>query len=127
MPQPLVSRYIGYEQQDVALSVHRGSPSRHGTLIISLQDPVRMSGRPSRSMQGLVGGLRTEPVLISQDRTLRGIHLELHPFGVRTLLGVSAAELSGRVVGLDDLLARAGRVADRLASRLTWSERFGTG
>ncbi len=125
--QPLVSRYIGYEQHDVALSVHRGLPSRHVTLIISLQDPVRMSGRAGPvSMQGLVGGLRTEPVLISQDRTLRGIHIELHPFGVRTLLGVSAAELSGRVVGLDELGWPAlAELPDRLASMLTWSERFG--
>jgi hypothetical protein len=51
--QPLVSRYIGYEQHDVALSVHRGLPSRHVTLIISLQDPVRMSGRAGPvSVQG---------------------------------------------------------------------------
>jgi AraC-like DNA-binding protein len=124
--RPLVSRYIGYEQQDVSLSVHRGLPSRYVTLIISLEDPVRMSDRagPLR-LQCLVGGLRTEPVLISQDRTLRGLHLELHPMGVRTLLGVSAAELSGRVVGLDDLGCPAlAELPDRLASGLTWSERF---
>jgi len=124
--QPLVNRYIGYEQHDVSLSVHRGLPSRHVTLIISLLDPVRMSGRAGPvSMQGLVGGLRTEPVLISQDRTLRGIHVELHPFGVRTLLGVSAAELSDRVVELDNLGRPAlTELPDRLASTLTWSERF---
>jgi AraC-like DNA-binding protein len=124
--RPLVSRYIGYEQHDVSLSTHRGLPSRHVTLIISLEAPVRMSDRagPLR-LQGLVGGLRTDPVLISQDRTLHGIHLELHPLGVRTLLGVSAAELSGRVVGLDDLGCPAlADLPDRLASRLTWPERF---
>lgn len=125
--QPLVSRYIGYEQDDVALSVHRGLPSRHVTLIISLQDPVRMSGGAEPvSMQALVGGLRTEPVLIGQDRTQCGIHLELQPFGVRTFFGVSAAELSGRVVGLDDLGWPAlAELPDRLASTMTWSERFG--
>jgi AraC-like DNA-binding protein len=124
--QPLVSRYIGYEQDGVTLSVHRGLPSRHVTLIISLQDPVRMSSRTGPvHMQGLVGGLRTEPVLISQDRTQCGIHLELHPFGVRTLFGVSAAELTGRVVELDDLGWPAlAELPDRLASTLTWSERF---
>lgn len=124
--QPLVSRYIGYEQDNVALSVHRGLPSRHVTLIISLQDPVRMSGRAGPvSMQGLVGGLRIEPILISQDRTQCGIHLELRPFGVRTLLGVSAAELSGRVVGLEDLgWSALAELPDRLASTPTWPERF---
>lgn len=124
--QPLVSRYIGYEQDNVALAVHRGLPSRHVTLIISLRDPVRMSGATGPvSMQGLVGGLRTEPVLISQDRTQCGIHLELHPFGVRTLFGVSAAELTGRIVGLDDLGWPAlAELPDRLASTSTWPERF---
>jgi AraC-like DNA-binding protein len=124
--RPLVSRYIGYVQDNVALSMHRGLPSRHVTLIISLQDPVRMSGPTGPvSMQGLVGGLRTEPVLITQDRTQRGVHLELHPFGVRTLFGVNAAELTGRIVGIDDLGWPAlAELPDRLASTPTWSERF---
>ena len=124
--RPLVSRYIGYEQHDVSLSVHRGLPSRHVTLIISLQDPIKISGGAvGQGMQGLVGGLRTDPVLISQDRTLRGIHVELHPFGVRTLLGVSGAELCGCVVGLDDLgWSALSELPDRLASKVTWSQRF---
>lgn len=122
----MVSRYIGYEQHDVSLSVHRGLPSRHVMLIISLQDPVKISGGAvGQGMQGLVGGLRTDPVLISQDRTLRGIHVELHPFGVRTLLGVSAAELSGHVVRLEDLgWPPLAELPDRLASTPTWPERF---
>jgi AraC-like DNA-binding protein len=124
--RPLVSRYIGYKQDDVTLPVHRGLPSRHVTLIISLQDPVRMLSSPGAvSMQGLVGGLHTEPVLISQGRTQGGIHLELHPFGVHTLFGVSAAALSGHVVGLDQLgRPELVELPDRLASAPDWPERF---
>ncbi len=124
--QPLVSRYIGYRQDNVALSMHRGLPSRHVTLIISLQDPVRMLDRTgSVEMQGLVGGLRTKPALIRQDRTQCGIHLELQPFGVRTLFGFSAAELTDRIVGLDDLGWPAlAELPGRLTSALTWTERF---
>jgi hypothetical protein len=93
--QPTVNRYIGYDQNDVNLPVHRGLPSRHVTMIISLQDPVRVSSRSGAiHASGLVGGLHTEAVLINQDRTQCGIHLELHPFGVRTLFGVNAGELS---------------------------------
>jgi AraC-like DNA-binding protein len=122
----LVSRYVGYEQDDITLSVHRGLPSRHVTLIISLQDPVKISdGAGPMSMQGLVGGLRSEPVLINQDRTQRGIHLELHPLGVRTLFGLSSAELTGRIVALEELGWPAlADLPDRLASTPTWSERF---
>ena len=124
--QPLVSRYIGYEQNDVNLSVHRGLPSRHVTVIISLQDPVRVFGRSGVThASGLVGGLHTEAVLIDQDRTQCGIHLELQPFGVRTLFGVNASELSGQVVRLDDLgLTTWAHLPDRLASTVTWADRF---
>lgn len=126
MLRPLVARYVGYQQYDVTLAVHRGLPSRHVTMIISLQDPVRVSGRSGTlSASGLVGGLHTEPVLISQDRTQCGIHLELHPFGVRTLFGISAAELAGRVVRFDDLARPAlAELPDRLASTPIWSDRF---
>ena len=116
--QPLVSRYIGDEQTDVTLPVHRGLPSRHVTVSISLQQPVRVTGRATTlSARGLVGGLHTEAVLITQDRTQCGIHLELHPLAVRSLFGLSAAELSGRIVGLDDVdRPTLAQLPDRLAS-----------
>jgi hypothetical protein len=80
---PLVGRYIGYEQNDVTLPVHRGLPSRHVTLIISLQQQVRVTSQATTvSARGLVGGLQTEPVLVTQGRTQCGIHLELHPLAV---------------------------------------------
>ncbi len=125
--RPLVGRYIGYEQNDVTLPVHRGLPSRHVTLIISLQQPVRVTSQGTTlTAQGLVGGLHTEPVLITQDRTQCGIHLELHPLAVRTLFGVSAAELAGRIVGLDDLdQPTLAQLPDRLvAATASWSDRF---
>ena len=75
--------------------------------------------------QGLVGGLHTEPVLVSQDRTQCGLHLELDSLGVRTVLGVSAAQLCDLVVGFDDLSRPAlARLPDRLSSVSSWSERF---
>lgn len=124
--QLLVGRYLGYEQDDVTLPVHRGLPSRYVTLIISLRNPVRVLGQMGTvAAAGLVGGLHTDPVLIAQDRTLCGIHLELHPLGVRALLGVSAADLSGRVVGLEDLSRPAlAKLPDRLASTPSWADRF---
>ncbi|MGW3994017.1 helix-turn-helix domain-containing protein [Amycolatopsis sp. NPDC004772] len=116
--RPLVTRYVGYAQDDVTLPVHRGLPSRHVTLVISLAGPVRMGGR---SLQALVGGLHTQAVLIRQDRVQEGIQLELDPLGVRTLFGVTAAELSGEVA---DLAAFGlGSLPDRLRE-LPWRERF---
>jgi AraC-like DNA-binding protein len=122
----LAGRYLGYEQHDVTLPLHRGLPSRHVTLIISLREPVRVLAQTGTvAAAGLVGGLHTDPVLITQERTQCGIHLELHPLGVRTLLGASSADLSGHVVALEDLGRPAlAQLPDRLASVPSWSDRF---
>ncbi|SEC15749.1 AraC-type DNA-binding protein [Amycolatopsis tolypomycina] len=116
--RPLVTRYVGYANDEVTLAVHRGLPSRHVTLVISLAGPVRMAGR---SLQALVGGLHTRAVLIRQDSAQEGIQLELDPLGVRTLFGVTAAELSGEVADLADF--GLGWLPERLRE-LPWRERF---
>jgi AraC-like DNA-binding protein len=126
----LVARYIGYAQQGVTLEIHRGLPSRHVTLIVSLDEPIRVIGMPRpgeapASLRGLVGGMHTGPALIAQDPCQRGIHLELDPLGTRALLGVSADELSGYVVDLADLgppLLAALPV--RLGDAPSWPRRF---
>ncbi|WP_439377937.1 helix-turn-helix domain-containing protein [Amycolatopsis lexingtonensis] len=117
--RPLVTRYVGYAQSEVTLPVHRGLPSRHVTLVISLARPVRMAGH---SLQGLVGGLHTSAVLIRQDRVQEGLQLELDPLGVRTLFGVTAAELGGEVADLAGF--GLGSLPDRLRELPTWPERF---
>jgi AraC-like DNA-binding protein len=126
----LIGRYIGYRQHGVTLDVHRGLPSRHVTLIISLAEPVRLLDMPGSaqrpdSWQGFVGGLHAGPALIGQDREQAGIHLELHPLGVRTLLGVPSAELSGRVIDLVDLpRPELGNLPERLREAPDWASRF---
>lgn len=78
--RPFVTRYIGYRQHDVTLDVHRGLPSRHVTLVISLADPIRVVGMPGdqgpADLQALVGGMHLRNVLIAQDRYQCGLHLE---------------------------------------------------
>lgn len=126
----LITRYIGYAQRDVSLGIHRGLPSQHVTVIISLRDPVRVVGMPRPddapiTGHGLVGGMHVGPALIAQDQRQSGIHLELNPLGVRTLLGVSAGELSGTVVGLGDIGdGQLARLPERLAEVSGWSRRF---
>ncbi len=62
----LVSRYIGYRQRGVTLPVHRGLPSGHVTLIVSLTEPIRILGMPGSPQDPLctgafAGGLHTGP------------------------------------------------------------------
>ncbi|GAA3577976.1 AraC family transcriptional regulator [Amycolatopsis ultiminotia] len=123
--RPLVDRYVGYAQDNVTLAVHRGLPSRHVTLIISLAEPVRCAGLPGEgARQALVGGLHTAPALITQSRVQCGLHLELDPLGVRTLLGVTAAELSGRVNDLAEFGGDLARLPERLSEAPDWAARF---
>lgn len=126
----LVSRYIGYRQDGVALKVHRGLPGQHVTLVISLAAPVRLleiagSEQGTARAQGMVGGLHTGPALLAQDRTQAGLHVEINPLGVRTLLGLPAAELVGRVVDLADLPGSGlAELPERLAEATSWKRRF---
>lgn len=126
----LVSRYIGYRQRGVTLEVHRGLPGRHITLVISLQKPVRLIGMPGSAQrpdrwQGFVGGLHAGPALIAQDRDQSGVHIELNPLGVLTMLGVPSSELAGWVVDLTELpRPELATLPDRLRAAPDWASRF---
>lgn len=126
----LVARYIGYIQRRDTLSLHRGLPSRYVTLIVGLDGPIRLIGmpRPGQSpsdFRAPVAGMHTGPALIAQAPVQSGIRLELNPLGTRTLLGVSATELSDGVAELADLGSRAlTALPDRLAGAAGWPSRF---
>ncbi|KAA9160832.1 AraC family transcriptional regulator [Amycolatopsis acidicola] len=118
-----ISRYVGYTQQGVTLTVHRGLPSRHVTLIISLADKIRLLGRADFTAP--VGGMHVRPALIGQDSYQCGVHVELDPLGIPALLGVSSGELSDQVVELGDLGSpRLARLPERLAAAENWPRRF---
>ena len=126
----LIARYIGYRQHGVTLDVHRGLPSRHVTLIISMEEPVRLLEGPSSTQgpaafQAFVGGLHAGRALIAQDPVQAGVHVELNPLGVRTMLGASSFELASKVVDLRDL-NRPGlaTLPDRLRAAPDWATRF---
>ncbi|GAA1991771.1 helix-turn-helix domain-containing protein [Amycolatopsis minnesotensis] len=128
--RPLVARYIGYTQHGMPAGVHRGLPSRFVTLVISLDEPMRVLGMPipgesPLAARGMVGGMHTGPALLEQAPFQSGIHLELNPLGAHALLGVSAAELSGHLVELGDLGSPAlAALPDRLTEAPTWHRRF---
>ena len=110
--------------------MHRGLPSRHLTVIITLDgtvDLVDMAGptQVPTSFSTLAGGLHATPALISHDGHQHGIHLHLTPLGARVLLGLPAGELANTVVELGTLLGPvAGELIERLRSACTWTERF---
>jgi AraC-like DNA-binding protein len=129
--RPLVAGYSGYRVEGAQPGVHRGLPSRHLTLIVTLTGTVDLSAmpdpaQPPAAFTTLAGGLHARPALISHNGQQHGIQLHLTPLGARVLLGLPAGELASTVVGLDTLLGPvAGELSARVRSARTWAERFG--
>ncbi|MFY9809011.1 MAG: helix-turn-helix domain-containing protein [Pseudonocardiaceae bacterium] len=127
---PLVARYTGYRIEGAEPGVHRGLPSRHLTVIVTLDGTVDLAtmpdpAAPPASFVALAGGLHASSALISHDGCQHGIQLHLTPLGARVLLGLPAGELANTVVELSTLLEPvAGEMVERLRSARTWTDRF---
>lgn len=126
--RPFVASAHGYRAPANPFGLHRGLPSRHLTLVIELEAPLRLTGLGSEVVaHGVVGGLHTAPVLIDASMAQQGLQYGLTPAGSQALLGVPAAALHDAAVDLGELLGSP--TADELVGRLrgaqSWSERFG--
>lgn len=97
---------IPYDVDFGAPGVHRGLPSTTVTLVLPIDDPLRVSwaGRPD-TLHGAfssLSGLHTGPAAIHHDGIQRGVQLALTLEGTRVLLGRPAADLSGALTDLDE-------------------------
>ncbi|MFC5730963.1 MULTISPECIES: helix-turn-helix domain-containing protein [Nocardioides] len=97
---------IPYDVDFGAPGVHRGLPSTTLTLVLPLDEPLRVSwaGAPGSLHAGWssLSGLHTAPAAIHHDGGQRGIQLALTVPGARALLGRPAAALSGSLTDLDE-------------------------
>jgi AraC-like DNA-binding protein len=127
--RPYIDGYRGYWHDGITPGVHRGLPSRHVTLLLSLAAPIDITamphpGRPG-AFQAFVAGLHATPATVVRDRHEAGIHLDVTALGARALLGVPAAALASHVVHLEDLLGPlATELLDRVRAAPTWAARF---
>jgi AraC-like DNA-binding protein len=125
-----VDGYHGYRQAGLPPAVHRGLPSPHLTLILTLDEPLTVAvhpdaGQPAGSYSSLLGGLHTTPALITHNGAQSGVQVGLSPLGARRLLGMPAGELASLDVPADDVLGSLVHEArDRLLSARTWRGRF---
>jgi AraC-like DNA-binding protein len=128
--RPYVAWYSGYRQEGVQPSRHRGLPSPHLTLVVTLDDPLTVAAHPdARQAPGqyetLLGGLHTIPALITHEGRQSGIQVGLNPLGARALLGLPAGELAGIDVHAGEVLGRvAAEVQERVRGAAGWAERF---
>lgn len=128
--RPYLARYSGYRQRGLAPAVHRGLPSPYLTFILTLDEPLVISGHPDPAQPAgiyptLLGGLHTTPALIRHDGAQSGVQVAVHPLAARALFGLPAGELAGIDVPAEQVLGRlAAQVRERLREARDWPERF---
>lgn len=128
--RPHVERYVGYRLEGFPAGIHRGLPSRHLTLIVSIGAPVEVTAMPDPSQPpgsypAVVAGMHAAPAVLAHDGDQVGIAVEVAPTGARALLGCPAAELASTVLNLSDVLGRGTvGLSDRLGAVASWAERF---
>ncbi|MGZ4691816.1 MAG: helix-turn-helix domain-containing protein [Acidimicrobiia bacterium] len=121
----LVNRYTSHRYEGFAAGAHQGLPSRHLTVMISLEDPFDITAMPGPqepgSFQAFAGGLHTRPATVAHAGRGRGVGVELTPLGARRLLGLPAAALVSTVVDLRDFWGTAvDELAENLATVAEW-------
>ena len=127
--EPYVGARVAYDVDFGAPGVHRGLPGTSLTLVLPLDDPLRVSwGDPAsgHSAWSSLAGLHAAPAAIHHDGTQRGIQLGLTIAGARAVLGIPAAALSGNLTDLDETaVPRPLRdLPDRLHEATTWQQRI---
>jgi AraC-like DNA-binding protein len=125
-----VEAYVGYRLSGFAAGEHRGLPSRHLTLIVSIgpgidvvaQTDARQSPRQYRCV---VGGLQASPALIAHGGHQEGVAIELTPLGSRALLGMPARALWNMSLELDEVTRPLGsELWERVQELPGWPDRF---
>lgn len=124
--RPFVASAHGYRVPANPTGLHRGLPSRHLTLVVDLNAPLRVAGLGgSVAAHAVVGGLHISPALIDASLPQEGLQYALTPLGAGALLAVPAAELGGYTVALADLVgARVDQLVDELRDTNDWQARF---
>lgn len=127
-----VARYVGYRVDGIDGAVHRGLPSRHMTMIISIGEPVRVLAQtdptqPPGTYGFVLGGLQLGPALVAAHHRQEGVTVELTPLGSRALLALPAGALWNTTVEADAVMGTAAQeLHHRLQDTATWEERFAT-
>lgn len=127
---PLIESYVGYRMTGFPAGVHRGLPSRHLTLIVSIGPEIDVVSQtnPAQAPQryrAVVGGLQASPALIGHDGNQEGVAVDLTPLGSRALFGMPARVLWNASLELEEVAGAAGReLWERLQEAAGWEERF---
>ncbi|MEV6767062.1 helix-turn-helix domain-containing protein [Nocardia sp. NPDC051030] len=134
LPDPRLRAYVcgysGYLLRGFEPGTHVGMPGTGLTVIITIDEPISVPvsshpEQPGGTWDMLASGLTVRPAVIAHNGFQHGIQLALTPLGCRALFGVPVAALGSWIVGLPEVLGPcAGELWERLASTVTWPDRF---
>lgn len=128
--RPFIDQYVGYRMTGHPAGLHRGLPSRHMTLIVSIGPRIDVVAQTSTQQRPQVyrcvlGGLQASSALIAHDGNQEGVAIKLTPLGCRALFGMPARVLWDLSLELDDVSGVVGaQLWERLQPALSWRERF---
>jgi AraC-like DNA-binding protein len=113
-----VASLVAYDVDLVAPGIHRGLPGTALTLVLPVGEPLTVGWAGQRDSittgWSSVSGLHARPAEIHHRGHQRGVQLELTVAGARALLGVPAAELSGELFKLDDVVPELRHLPEQL-------------
>lgn len=127
---PYVRSWMGYTERAPGPTRRRELPAPQYVVIFELGPSLRVSASGSEVCAstyrgGFVAGIDDSFSMTEHDGHHAGIQVNLTPLGARSVLDVSLADVTRRVVALADVAPGARTVSDQLADAPTWAERFG--
>jgi hypothetical protein len=106
----LVHGYTGFVERATARLRRREFPSGRVTMIVNFGPPLAVSvpGERPGLERSFVAPISALPAVTEFSGVSRGVQVDLTPLGPHMLLGLPMDELPQPVVGLEQLLGRAG-------------------
>lgn len=131
-PDPRLAAYVrgyhGYDEVTPGPMRRAELPAAKALLILDLGEPLTIheGARATPTPRGgFAGGLDDRPALVEHGGAMRGVQVDLTLAGARLCFGVPMHELTGRTVGLADVLGPAApALVEALHEDATWEARF---
>ena len=121
-----VRSLAGFDERSLRPSSRRHFPEPWLVVIIEFGPPLRvaMGADIAHNPGGFAAGLGDRHAITEHGGHSCGVQIDLLPTGARRLFGVPMSELSGRIVGLRDLLPGHDALVERLAAARDWAQRL---